>query len=175
MNKVIIGCFAVAVLAFPTFVKAQDTASGTLTVSGTVVSSITLSIESAGGTFTQGGTDAALTDLGSISKFGAVPTGFTRAIAPTTWTLSSAVGVKVLKANSISTAYTLNAKLATAPATGVVWSLNSFALNATTDTAMTDTGVYAASPTYVWSIQIPDSLATASAIDNVIELSAIAG
>lgn len=175
MNKFIMGCFVVAVLAFPTYVMAQDTASGTLTVSGTVVSSITLSIESAGGTFTQGGTDAALTDLGSISKFGAVPTGFTRSTAATTWTLASTVGVKVLKANSISTTYTLNAKLATAPATGVVWSLNAFALNATTDTEMTAVGVYAASPTYVWSIQIPDSLATASAIDNVIELSAIAG
>ena len=31
------------------------------------------------------------------------------------------------------------------------------------------------SPTYFWSIEIPDSLATASAIDNTIEFSAISG
>ena len=73
MKKVIMVCSLVAAFAVPTFVQAQDTASATLTVSGTVVSSISMSIDSAGGTFTQGGTAAALTDLGSISKFGALP------------------------------------------------------------------------------------------------------
>ncbi len=175
MRKVIIGCFAVAALAAPTFVRAQDTASGTLTVSGTVVSSISLTIESAGGTFTQGSTDAALTDLGSISKFGAIPTNFTRSTTATTWTLLSSVGVTVEKANSASTAYTLNAKLTSAPATGVIWRVNAFELNAATVTAMTAAGVWGTSPTYPWSIEIPDSLATASAIDNVIEFSAISG
>lgn len=175
MNKVIMGCFVVAALAVPTFVMAQDTAAGTLTVSGTVVSSISLTIESAGGTFTQGGTNAALTDLGSISKFGALPTGFTRATTSSTWTLSSNIGVTVTKANSISTAYTLNAKLGTAPASGVVWKVNAFALNASTVTAMTAAGAWGSTPTYVWSIEIPDSLPTASAIDNVIQFSAISG
>jgi len=175
MNKVTTGFFLVAMVAVPTFVMAQDTASGTLTVTGTVVSSISLTIDSAGGTFTQGGTAAALTDLGSISKFGAVPTGFTRATTATTWTLSSNIGVTVRKANSISTAYTLNAKLATAPATGVIWTVNAFALNATTVTAMTAAGAWGSSPTYAWTLQIPDSMATASAIDNVIQFSAISG
>jgi hypothetical protein len=175
MKKVIISsCFVVAMLAVPTFVSAQETASGTLTVTGSVVGSITLTIESAGGTFTQGGTSAALTDLGSISKYGAIPIGFTRATTPTTWTLSSGIGVKVQKANSISTAYTLNAQLATAPATGVIWTVNAVALT-TGIQAMTAAGVYGATPVYAWSIQIPDSLATASAVDNVIQFSAIAG
>ena len=154
---------------------AQDTAAGTLSVTGTVVSSISLTIESAGGTFTQGGTSAALTDLGSISKFGALPTGFTRTTTATTWTLLSNVGVKVQKANSISTAYTLNAKLSTAPATGVIWTVNAFALNATTVTAMTAAGAWGTSPTYAWTITVPDTLATASAIDNVLQFSAISG
>jgi hypothetical protein len=175
VNKFISGCFLVAAVAFPTMVKAQDTASGTLTVTGTVASSISLTVDSAGGTFTQGGTSAALTDLGTISKFGAIPTGFTRTSTATTWTLSSNVGVTVQKANSISTAYTLNAKLTSAPAAGVVWKVNAFALNATTVTAMTAAGAWGTSPTYAWSIQIPDSLATTSAIDNVIEFSAISG
>ena len=174
MNKlIVIGCFLVGMLAFPTFLKAQ-TGSGTLTVTGTVVGSITVTIESAGGTFTQGGTAAALTSLGSISKFGVIPTGFTRATAATTWTLSSAIGVKVEKANSISTAYTLNAQLGSVPATGVIWTVNAVALT-TGIQALTAAGVYGATPAYTWSIQIPDSLATASAVDNVIQFGAVGG
>ena len=173
MNKFMIGCFLVGMLAVPTFLKAQ-TASGTLTVTGTVVGSITLTIESAGGTFTQGGTAAALTDLGSISKFGAVPTGFTRTTNATTWTLASSIGVKCEKANSISTAYTLNAQLGTVPATGVIWTVNAVALT-TGIQALTAAGVYGATPAYTWSIQIPDSLATASAVDNVVQFSAVGG
>ena len=38
MKKVITGCFLAAALTVPTYVMAQDTASGTLTVTGTVVS-----------------------------------------------------------------------------------------------------------------------------------------
>jgi hypothetical protein len=173
MNKVITGCFLAAAIAVPTFVMAQDTAAGTLTVSGTVVSSISLTIESAGGVFTQGGTPLASTDLGSISKFGALPTGFTRSTTSSNWTLLSSIGVTVQKANSASTAYTLNAKLTNPPAAGVVWKVNSFTLNGTTVTAMTAAGAWGTSPTYPWSIQINDSLATATTISNVIEFSAI--
>lgn len=175
MKRVIVGCLAVAALAVPSFVQAQDTASGTLTVTGTVESSISLTIESAGGTFSGGGTNAATTSLGSISKFGAVPTNFTRTSTATTWTLASNIGVTVLKSNSTSASYTLNAKLSTAPATGVVWSVNELALNASTVTAMTATGAWGSTPTYAWTIEIPDALADASAVDNVIEFSAIAG
>lgn len=175
MKKIIMGCSLVAALAVPTFMQAQDTASGTMQVTGTVVSSISMTIESAGGTFSQGGTNAALTDLGSISKFGALPTNFSRTTTSSTWTLASSVGVTVEKANSASTAYTLNAKLSTAPATGVVWKVNAFTLNAATVTAMTAAGQWGTSPTYSWSIEIPDALATASAIDNTIEFSAISG
>jgi len=53
--------------------------------------------------------------------------------------------------------------------------VNDFALNASTVTAMTAAGAWGTSPTYVWSIEIPDSLATTSAIDNVIQFSAISG
>ena len=178
MKKVIItGGFLVAMIAFPSMVKAQDTSAGTLTVTGTVASSITLTVETgtAGNTLTNAGTNAASTALGTLSKYGTAPQGFTITPAATTWTLGSTVGVKVLKANSTSDAYTLNAKLGSAPATGVIWSVNAFALNATTDTALTAAGAYGSTASYPWTIQIPDSLATASAIDNVIDFSAIAG
>jgi hypothetical protein len=160
---------------FPPFVKAQDTASATLTVSGTVASSITMTVESAGGTNGLMGSAAATTDLGTISKYGAVPTNFTRTTATNDWTLASTIGVKVLQANSISTAYTLNAQLASSPAVGVIWTVDAVSLT-TGIQALTAAGVYGAIPAYVWSIKIPDSIGTASAaIDNVIQFSAIAG
>lgn len=176
MNKGIIGCIIVAAaLVAPTVARAQDTASGTLTVTGTVMSSINLTIDSAGGTFTGANTSTASSDLGAISKFGALPSGFTRTTTPTTWTLASNIGVTVVKANSISTAYTLNAKLATAPATSVIWQVHATTLNAATVTALTAAGAWGSTPTYVWTIEIPDSLPTGSAIDNVVQFSAISG
>jgi hypothetical protein len=174
-KNIAIGAALLGVLAFAGSASAQDTATGTLAVTGTVVSSISLTIESAGGTTSGLGTDAATTSLGSISKFGAVPTGFTRAVGASTWTLSSTVGVKVVKANSISTAYTLNAKLASTPTTGIAWNVNAVLLNSTTAQALTAAGVYGSTGSYSWDIVIQDSLATASAIDNTIMFDAISG
>src|SRR3569832_499810 len=87
------------------------TSSGTLTVTGTVESSINLTIESAGGTTSGTGTAAATSALGSSSKYGTAPTGFTLARGASNWTLSSTVGVQVDKANLTSTDYTLPALL----------------------------------------------------------------
>jgi hypothetical protein len=175
-KNIAIGAALIAVVTFAGSASAQDTATGTLAVTGTVVSSISLSIASAGGSGQSGmGTSAATTGLGNISKFGAIPAGFTRVAGASDWTLSSSVGVTVTKANSASTAYTLNAKLSTAPAAGVVWKVNAFTLNAATVTAMTAAGVWGSTPTYAWDLVIADSLATASAIDNTIMFDAISG
>jgi hypothetical protein len=175
MNKFIMGCFAaVAVLSVPTFAMAAENASGTLTVTGTVASSISLTVESADGTLTLGGTADASTDLGTISKYGAPPTGFTITPGATSWTLTSTngIGVKVVKANLASTVYTLSAKLASAPATGVVWTVG--AITATTTIQTIGSGVdYGSAFPYAWSIVIPDSLAASSAIDNIIQFSAV--
>src|SRR4051794_36576226 len=100
------------------------TSSGTLTVTGTVESSISLTVESAGGTTSGTGTAAATSDLGNISKYGSAPTGFTLARGASNWTISSTVGVQVDKANLTSTDYTLTAQLGSAPASGVTWKLN---------------------------------------------------
>ena len=117
MKKVAVAV-AVLTLAFAS-VASADTASGTLTVTGTVESSINLTIESAGGTTSGTGTAAATSALGSISKYSAAPTGFTLARGASDWTLSSTVGVKVDKANLTSTDYTLTAQLGSAPASGI--------------------------------------------------------
>src|SRR5215212_8499598 len=101
-----------------------QTSSGTLTVTGTIESSISLTIESAGGTTSGTGTAAATSALGTISKYGSAPTGFTLARGASDWTISSTIGVNVAKANLTSTDYTLTAQLGSAPASGVVWKLN---------------------------------------------------
>jgi hypothetical protein len=164
---------AASVLA--SFVLASNasaaTASGTLTVTGTVESSINLTIESAGGTTSGTGTAAVTSDLGSISKYGSAPTGFTLARGASDWTLSSTVGVNVVKANLTSTDYTLTAQLGSAPASGIDWKLNGSSLSDSAATTLTSTGTYASTGSYSWDIVVADS-AAAAAIDNAINFTA---
>ena len=148
-----------------------DTASGTLTVTGTVESSLNLTIESAGGTTSGTGTAAATSALGSISKYGSAPTGFTLARGASNWTLSSTVGVQVDKANLTSTDYTLTAQLGSAPASGVAWKLNGSTLSDSAATTLTSTGTYGSTGSYSWDIVVADS-AAAAAIDNAISFTA---
>jgi len=147
------------------------TSSGTLTVTGTVESSINLTIESAGGTTSGTGTDAATSALGSISKYSAAPTGFTLARGASDWTLSSTIGVKVDKANLTSTDYTLTAQLGSAPASGVIWKLNGSTLSDSAATTLTSTGTYGSTGSYSWDVVVADS-AAAAAIDNAISFTA---
>jgi predicted secreted protein len=147
------------------------TASGALTVTGTIESSITLTVESAGGTTSGTGTAAATSALGSISKFGSAPTGFTLSRGLSNWALSSTIGVQVDKSNLTSTDYTLTAQLAAAPASGVTWRLNGATLSDSAETTLTSTGNYGSTGTYSWDIIVADS-AAAAAIDNSINFTA---
>src|SRR5947209_3494528 len=150
-----------------------QTASGTLTVTGTISSSLTLLVQNAGGTTSGTGTAAATSALGNISKFGSAPTGFTLARGASNWTLSSTVGVEVDKANLTSTDYTLTAQLGSAPASGVTWKLNGSTLSDSAATTLTSTGTYASTGSYSWDIVVADS-ASAAAIDNTINFTATA-
>ena len=162
-----------AALAVQSPLIAADSAAGTLTVTGTVSSSISLTVESAGGAFSNAG-PAAATTLGSVSKYGSAPAGFAITTNATTWTLgsTSGVGVKVVKANLASTTYTLSARLETPPPAGITWRLNSLALGAAFDTPLTLGGSFATACVYPWSIEVPDGLTQATTIDNVIRFTA---
>ena len=170
MKNALAVCFIVALFAVAATASA-DTSSGTLTVTATVASSINLTVESAGGTTSGLGTSAASSDLGTISKFGAAPTGFTLARGASNWTLSSTVGIKVAKANLTSTDYTLTAQLGSAPASGIAWKLNGSTLSDSAATTLTSTGTYASTGSYSWDIVVADS-AAAAAIDNTINFTA---
>jgi predicted secreted protein len=152
-------------------IASADTSNGTLTVTGTVASSINLTIESAGGTTSGTGTAAATSALGSIAKYSSAPTGFTLARGASDWTLSSTVGVKVDKANLTSTDYTLTAQLGSAPASGIVWKLNGSTLSDAAAATLTSTGTYGSTGSYSWDIVVADS-AAAAAIDNAIDFTA---
>jgi hypothetical protein len=170
MKKLSTLAACIALLAITDVVNAA-TSSGTLTITGTVESSITLTVESAGGTTSGTGTDAATSALGNISKFGSAPTGFTLSRGASNWALSSTVGVKVAKANLTSTDYTLTAQLGSAPASGVTWRLNGSTLSDSAATTLTSTGTYGSTGSYSWDIIIADS-AAAAAIDNAINFTA---
>lgn len=166
------GCFIIlaALMIFAANSFAATT-SGTLTVTGTLDSSVTLVVQSAGGTTSGTGTAAATSALGSISKYGSAPTGFTLARGASNWTLSSTVGVQVDKANLTSTDYTLTAQLGSAPASGVAWKLNGSTLSDSAATTLTSTGTYGSTGSYSWDIVVADS-AAAAAIDNAIDFTA---
>ena len=168
MKKFVLGVAATMMVATAAM---AETSSGTLTVTGTVESSINLTIQSAGGTTGGTGTGAATSALGSISKYGAAPTGFTLARGASDWTLTSSIGVKVDKANLTSTDYTLVAQLDSAPATGNTWKVNGSTLSDGSGTTITSSGSYGSTASYSWNIVIADS-AAAAAIDNVINFTA---
>lgn len=169
LNKSVLAIVAIVVcLCASSF---ADTSSGTLTVTGTIESSINLTIESAGGTTAGTGTAAATSALGNISKYGSAPTGFTLARGASDWTLSSTIGVKVDKANLTSTDYTLTAQLGSAPASGVTWKMNGSTLSDSAATTLTSTGTYGSTGSYSWDIVVADS-ASAAAIDNAINFTA---
>jgi predicted secreted protein len=169
VKKIVLGStLALMSIALPSFAA---TSSGTLTVTGTIESSVSLTIESAGGTTSGTGTAAATSDLGSISKYGSAPTGFTLARGASNWTLSSTVGVQVDKANLTSTDYTLTAQLGSAPASGVTWKLNGSTLSDSAATTLTSTGTYGSTGSYSWDVVVADSGA-AAAIDNTMNFTA---
>jgi hypothetical protein len=170
MKRSVMFTFVLAALAISSSAFAA-TNSATLTVTGTIDSSISLTLESAGGTTSGTGTAAATSDLGTISKYGSAPTGFTLARGASNWTLSSTVGVQVDKANLTSTDYTLTAQLGSAPASGVAWKLNGSTLSDSAATTLTSTGTYASVGSYSWDIVVADS-AAAAAIDNTINFTA---
>src|SRR5215831_11687171 len=100
--------------------QAGNTASGTLTVTATVNSSINLVFNSdaAGVALSSGaGTNAATLAFGNVSAFGTIAANITRSVvAGTSFSVSTPVDVQVTSSNSSSANYTLKAQLGSADA-----------------------------------------------------------
>ena len=103
----------------PGFSLAQgQTSSGTLTVTATVQSSISLTFitDTNGVALTGSGTNVATLNFGNVSQYISPPSKVTQTIAATTFTVSTPFDVSVVKSNLMSANYTLTAEVQTADA-----------------------------------------------------------
>jgi hypothetical protein len=162
-----------ALLLLPTPASAQGE-NGSLTVSATIESSISLTFETdaAGVALTGAGTNAATLAFGSVSSYGAISTaGVTRTVAASDFTVSSTFGAKVMKANSASATYTLAVALASADATNT-WRVNSTTLT-TSNQNLGTAYAYDGAIVHTLYLTVPFS-ASAGAVNRVLNFTATA-
>jgi hypothetical protein len=120
------------------------------------------------------GTSSTSMLFGTVRAFGGtVPSGVTKIVGASTWSLNTLLDVRITKGilDTLSTSYTLTAKLLAADALNV-WRFNSVVLSTASGT-ITSTGVYSSNPAYSFSLTIPFSEA-AGAISNTVQLTATA-
>jgi hypothetical protein len=175
MKKVMLLTIFAALLMISSAAVAQ-TATGTLTVTATVQGSIQLVFNSdaAGVALSQNGQPTATLAFGNVSAFGAVAANVVRTTAANSFTVSSAVDVKVSATNSASANYTLVAQLGSAPAPNT-WTVGGVAVTNTAVSApITSTGAYGSNLNFPVAITIPFTTASGTAISNVITYTATA-
>ena len=174
-NLVSVGIVAASVLAVPSIAAAQlNSATGTLTVTATVESSIGLTFENdpSGVSLTGAGSNAATMALGSISAYGAIATpGVTRTTTTSDFTVSSPFGVKVIKANTSSLNYTLAAALGSSDTTNT-WKINAVTLTTTNQNLGTSYG-YGSAVAHTMFLTVPFTAST-GAISRVLNFTATA-
>ena len=165
-----------ATLALTGIANAQ-TGSGTLGVTATLVGSISLTFltDASGLAVTGTGTSTASLPFGTVSMYGvSVPAHVTKTLnGSTSFSLSTPFDIRVDLANSISTAYTLNATLATADAVNT-WVIGATDISSAGPFALTAAGVYGAAVPYTLKLTIP-ATETAGLITNSIGFSAVGG
>lgn len=149
--------------------------SGTVAVTATLVSSmsITFSTDASGITLSGSGTSSATIAFGSVQAFGgSVPTGVTRTTNGTTdWKLSTPFDVTVVVGNLTSSNYTLTAQLASSDSTNT-WQLGSTTVTSASAATLTSTGTYGTTA-YTLNLTIPMT-ETAGSISNTINFVATA-
>jgi hypothetical protein len=155
--------------------QAGNTASGTLTVTATVNSSINLVFNSdaAGVALSSGaGTNSATLAFGNVSAFGAVAANVTRTVvAGTSFTVSTPVDVLVSKANSSSANFTLKAQLGSADAVNT-WQVGGNTVTNASATTITATGAYGSNASEALAITVPFTTASGTSISNTVNFTA---
>ena len=165
---------AMTLVTIPQSAAAQDTATGTLTVTATVESSIAMTFENdaAGVALTGAGTNAATMALGAISAYNTIATaGVSRTVGATDFTVSSPFGVKVVKANGSSANYTLAAALASADATNT-WRINATTLTTSNQNLGTSYS-YGSAVAHTMYLTVPFTAST-GAVSRVVNFTATA-
>ena len=132
---------------------------------------ITISVESVPGSRPVAGLSPLVTlDFSNVSAFGAVPSGVTRTLGSSSYTLSTNFGVRVTRLLSFSSSYTLQARLQSAHP--LTWRVDGVALSTSPATVATS---------QPYETTIPHSLAFVvpfahpeGAVSTVLEVTAIA-
>lgn len=180
MSRKLICTLALLAGAALTSVPASATsASGTVAVTATISSSVSLTFISDGSGIPLGGTgtSAATIAFGSVQAFGvAPPAGVTRTVnlAASNWTLSTPFDVVVAVANQASASYTLTAQMNSADA--YTWALGLTPITSAIPATLTVAGGYAPlTPftAYTLNLTIPFGVA-AGAVNNTINFVATA-
>jgi hypothetical protein len=166
--------FLAAAIAMPIFSAAQTTASGTLAVSATLQSSISMvfNTDAAGVALGSAGTNAATLNFGNISAYGTLASNVTRSVGASTFTVSTPFDVLVQKANSASASYSLTAQLNAADATNG-WALGGSTVGSGSATTLTASGTYGSATAYSLALTVPLS-SGAPSISNTINFVATA-
>ncbi len=153
-----------------------QTSSGTLNVTATVQSSISLTFvtDANGVPLTGSGTNAATLAFGNVSQYITPPAKVTETIGANNFTVSTPFDVAVAKSNSASATYTLTAEVQTADAVNT-WTIDTFPLTIlpAAATSLTFTGAYGSNVMHTLYLTIPFS-AGASVISNSINFVATA-
>lgn len=163
---------AATLMTIPSLAAAQT--NGTLTVTATVESSIGMTFENdaSGVALTGASTNAATLAFGSISAYNTIATpNVTRSVSASDFTVSSLFGVKVVKANSSSSSYTLAASLGSADATNA-WRINSTTLT-TTDQSLGTSYTYNTAVAHTVYLTVPLTAST-GAVSKVLNFTATA-
>ncbi len=161
-----------ALVTIPSGANAQDT--GTLTVTATVESSIGMTFENdaAGVALTGASTNVATMAFGTISAYNTIATpNVSRSVSASAFTVSSPFGVKVVKANSASSNYTLAAALGSADATNT-WRINSTSLT-TSNQNLGTTYAYNTAVPHTVSLTVPLTAST-GAVSKVLNFTVTA-
>lgn len=170
LGLMLMACFAL--VSEPAF---ATTASGTIAVTATVGSSVSLTfVTDASGIALGGtGTSAATIAFGNVQAYGGVvPANVTKTVNGTTnWKLSTPFDVVVNVANQTSSNYTLTAQLNTADAVNT-WQIGATTITSASAASLTATGAYGTT-VYTLNLTIPFSEA-AGAISNTLNFVATA-
>lgn len=169
----------------PAAFAANPSASGTLTVTATVTSSLALTFNTAtsGPTITGAGSNAATLPFGNIAAYGTEPTGVTLessstslAVCGTCFVVSAPVTVAVTQADGSSSNFTLTAELGTAD-TQNYWAAGtqSTQLSSTSAKTISSSGAYGTTGnTVLVYLGVPNSTVTTPSISNTINFVATA-
>ena len=176
-NSMVFAVLLTALFVMPSLALAQgQTSSGTLTVTATVQSSISLTFitDTNGVALTGSGTNAATLAFGNVSQFSSPPPKITETIGATSFTVSTPFDVAVAKSNVTSANYALTAEVQTADSVNT-WMIDTFPLTIVpaAATSLTVTGVYDTSVMHTLYLTIPFS-AGATVISNSINFVATA-